>query len=91
VSDLSGRNPVEDFETVMDELANFSPDLVAKPMLVVASKMDAAQDPERVEALRRLARQRGLPFFEISSATGRGIEKLKFAMADMVLAPAPSA
>jgi GTP-binding protein len=91
VSDLSGRSPVEDFETVMEELASFSPDLVAKPMLVVASKMDAAQDPERVEALRRLAQDCGLPFFEISSATGLGIEKLKFAMADMVLAPAPSA
>ena len=90
VSDASGRNPVEDFETVMDELANFSPDLVAKPMLVAASKMDAAQDPERVEELRRLAERRGLPFFEISSATGLGIEKLKFAMAETVLAPAPS-
>jgi GTP-binding protein len=90
VSDMSGRDPVEDFETVMDELASFSADLVAKPMLVVASKMDAAQDLERVASLRRLAEQRGLPFFEISSATGLGIEKLKFAMAERVLAPAPS-
>jgi len=87
VSDLSGRNPVEDFETVMQELKSFSEDLVAKPMLVVASKMDAAQDLERVEELRRLAAERGLPFFEISSATGLGIEALKFAMADRVLAP----
>jgi GTP-binding protein len=88
VSDSSGRNPVEDFETVMQELASFSEDLVAKPMLVVASKMDAAQDVERVGELRRLAESRGLPFFEISSATGLGIEKLKFAMAERVLAPA---
>jgi GTP-binding protein len=88
VSDASGRNPVEDFETVMEELASFSEDLVAKPMLVVASKMDAAQDLERVAELRRLAEERGLPFFEISSATGLGIEKLKFAMAERVLAPA---
>ena len=88
VSDASGRDPVEDFETVMQELASFSEDLVAKPMLVVASKMDAAQDLERVEGLRRLAEERGLPFFEISSATGMGIEKLKFAMAERVLAPA---
>jgi GTP-binding protein len=87
VSDLSGRNPVEDFETVMQELKSFSEDLVAKPMLVVASKMDAAQDLERVEELRRLAAERGLSFFEISSATGLGIEALKFAMADRVLAP----
>ena len=88
VSDASGRDPVEDFETVLHELASFSEDLVAKPMLVVASKMDAAQDLERVEELRGLAADRGLPFFEISSATGMGIEKLKFAMAERVLAPA---
>ena len=85
VSDTSGRDPVEDFRTVMEELASFSDDLVAKPMLVVASKMDAAQDTERVEGLRRLAEERGLPFFEISSASGLGIEKLKFAMAERVL------
>jgi GTP-binding protein len=48
--------------------------------------MDAAQDLERVDELRRLAEARGLPFFEISSATGLGIEKLKFAMAERVLA-----
>jgi GTP-binding protein len=90
VSEASGRDPVQDFDTVMDELRSFSPDLVAKPMLVVASKMDAAQDPERVAALRRLAGQHGLPFLAISSTTGLGIEQLKFAMAERVLAPASS-
>ncbi len=85
VSDESGREPVEDFETVMKELESFSEDLVAKPMIVVASKMDAAQDSGRVDALRRMAEARGLPFYEISSATGLGIEKLKFAMAERVL------
>jgi GTP-binding protein len=91
VSETSGRDPVEDFETVMTELASFSPDLVAKPMVVVATKMDAAQDPERVAALRNLAAERGLDFFEISSATGLGIEPLKLAMAQRILAPAPAA
>jgi len=90
VSEVSGRDPVEDFETVMEELANFSADLVAKPMIVVASKLDAAQDPERVTSLRRHAEKRGLPFYEISSATGLGIEQLKFAMAERVLAPPAS-
>ena len=88
VSDASGREPVEDFETVMEELRNFSEDLVAKPMIVVASKMDAAQAVDRVDALRQMAETRGLPFFEISSATGLGIEKLKFAMAERVLTAA---
>ena len=88
VSEASGRDPVQDFETVMDELASFSRDLFSKPMLVVASKMDVAQDPARVLALRLHVAERGMPYFEISSATGLGIEKLKFAMAERVLAPA---
>jgi GTP-binding protein len=81
VSEATGRDPVEDFETVMKELASFSEELAAKPMLLVATKMDAAQDPERVEALRKLAKDRGLPFYAISSATGQGLEELKHAMA----------
>jgi GTP-binding protein len=86
VSEASGRDPLHDFEIVMGELASFSDDLAQKPMIVVATKMDSAQDPERVEALRRVAAERGLEFFEISSATGQGIDALKFAMADRVLA-----
>ena len=83
----TGRDPVEDFEKLMVELASFSEDLARKPMFVVASKMDAAQDRERVEELRSLAAARELPFFEISSATGEGIPELKFAMSERVLVP----
>lgn len=85
VSDATGRDPVHDFEVVMEELRSFSEDLAAKPMLVVATKLDAAQSPERVAALRRLARKRRLPFFKISSVTGEGIPALKRAMAEAVL------
>jgi len=86
VSESSGRDPVQDFDVIMHELASFSEDLAAKPMIVVATKMDVAQDPSRVESLRELAGKRGLAFFEISSATGQGIDDLKFAMAEHVLA-----
>jgi GTP-binding protein len=82
----TGRDPIHDFETLMVELASFNEDLARRPMLVVASKMDVAQDPEKVAALRDLAAERGLPFFEISSATGQGIEALKFALGERVLA-----
>jgi GTP-binding protein len=87
VSEASGRDPVEDFEVIMKELASYSETLAAKPMIVLATKMDVAQDRTRVDALRALAQQRGLAFFEISSATGLGIEALKFAMGERVLAP----
>ena len=84
VSD-TGRDVVQDFDTIMGELASFSDDLAHKPMFVVASKMDAAQDPARVESLRQIAQTRALPFFAISSVTGEGIEELKYAMAARVL------
>jgi len=87
VSDASGREPAYDFATVMAELASFSEDLAAKPMIVVATKMDAAQDPARVASLRRIAEERGLAFFEISSVTGRGLDELRYAMAEKVLVP----
>ena len=83
----TGRDPVRDFEVILSELASFSDDLAAKPMIVVATKMDAAQDPKRVAALQRLAKKRGMPFFKISSVTGDGIKELKRAMAERVLAP----
>ena len=91
VSDATGRDPVRDFEIILQELASFSQDLAAKPMILVASKIDAAQDGARIAALRDLARARGLEFFEISSVTGQGIDALKFAMAERVMPPAPTA
>jgi GTP-binding protein len=81
----TGRDPIHDFETLMTELASFDEELSRRPMLVAASKMDVAYSPENLERLRDLAAKLNLPFFEISSATGQGIEKLKFAMGERVL------
>lgn len=81
----TGRDPKRDFETLMKELESFSPEMLEKPMLIVASKMDVAQDLKKVAALRRLAKKLGLPFFELSSATGKGVEELKFALAEIAL------
>ena len=84
VSEASGRDPGDDFEIVMRELASYSPVLTGKPMLLVATKLDVAQDPARVDALRKLAAARGLEFHAISSVTGEGIERLKQAMCEAV-------
>jgi len=84
VSEASGRDPAHDFEVVMEELRSFSEDLVKKPMILVATKIDAAQDPTRIESLRKLARRRKLPFFKISAVTGDGLPALKRALAEAV-------
>jgi GTPase len=86
----TGRDPIHDFETLIVELASFDEDLASRPMLVAASKMDVASNveaAEKVAELRALAAARGMPFFEISSVTGQGIEPLKFALAERVLPP----
>lgn len=87
MSEYTGRDPIEDFRVIRNELGSFSGDLASKPMFVVASKMDAAQDPEMVEQLKQVAEAESMPFFAISSATGQGIEALKFAMAQAVFQP----
>jgi GTP-binding protein len=84
VSDFTGRDPVEDFDIIRHELASFSPEMAQKPMLVVASKMDAVQDAERPASVRRLAAERGLPFFAISAVTGEGLDELVYAMAERI-------
>ncbi len=81
----TGRDPVKDFEIILGELAGFSEDLVKKPMIVTATKLDVAQDPKRIKALERLAKKRNMPFFKISAVTGEGIEDLKRAMGAAVL------
>jgi GTPase len=66
---------LEDLTVVERELAAFNPELLERPRLLVGSKLDAAV-PERQEELRRAAGERGVPYSEISSATGEGIRPL---------------
>jgi GTPase len=84
ISEATGRDPVHDFDIVMAELASFSGALTEKPMIVVASKLDAAQDPARLAALQAMAREKGLDFYAISSVTGQGIEELKRGMGEHI-------
>ena len=76
VSGASGRDPVDDFETLVDELRRFDSHVAARPQIVAASKIDALDDPSRAARLEDHVRQRGLPFHRISSATGEGIRQL---------------
>ncbi|MBA3973620.1 MAG: GTPase ObgE [Candidatus Solibacter sp.] len=87
VSEASGRDPANDFEVILDELASYSDELPGKPMFVIATKLDAAQDPERIKSLKKAARKRKMPFFEISAVTGKGLPELIRATADAVLPP----
>ena len=81
VSSVSGREAVGDYETVNRELASYNQDLATRPQFVVATKIDALDEPERLESLKQKAEQDGKPFFAISSATNAGVRELVNAMA----------
>src|SRR5437868_3460624 len=70
VSSASGRDAVSDYETVNRELASYNQDLAQRPQFVVATKIDALDEPQRLESLKAKAREDGKPCFAISSATG---------------------
>ena len=80
VSSISGRNPVEDYEIINRELENYNQDLATGPQIVVATKIDALDEPERLERLRERATADGKEFFEISSVANQGVKELIFAV-----------
>ena len=86
VIDISstGRDPVDDFLTIRHELQLYNADLPSKPHVVVASKMDALDDPDRVTRLRMFCEERGIEMFEVSSVTGRGIDEFITRIGDRV-------
>jgi GTP-binding protein len=76
VSGASGRDPVEDYDTIVEELRLFDAKVAAKPQLVAANKVDAVDDPSRLDELQRHVTKQGLAFFRISGVTGEGVDAL---------------
>ena len=67
------------------ELNEFNPAILAKPTLLVGSKLDAMDDETRLKKLQSVAVEHGLEFHSISAATGAGIQDLKYKIADMLV------
>jgi GTP-binding protein len=83
VSSASGRDPVDDFDVITRELALFAgagddvaASLAAKPRLAAANKIDALDDPARLEALEKHLKRKQVPLFPISAVTGEGLPAL---------------
>jgi GTP-binding protein len=83
VSDNGREDVVNDVKVIVGELESFGAGLEEKPMIMVASKVDAA-NKDKLARLRSYCRRHKLELFPISAVTGKGIEELKFAMAAKV-------
>lgn len=75
VSGSEGRDPVEDFKLINNELSKFSEELGGRPQIVAANKCDMAS-PEQIATFRSFIEDQGFPFFEISAATTQGTQEL---------------
>ena len=84
VAEESGRDPRQDYGVIMNELESFNPVVAAKPMLLVASRIDAAGEGDRLIHLREFCAERGLRLHEISSVTHQGLDELKEAVWTML-------
>lgn len=76
VSGSEGRNPVEDFYTINNELKKYSQKLSERKQIIVANKIDSMQDESLYKNLEKLAKEKGLEIFKISAATNTGIKEL---------------
>jgi GTPase len=81
-SDASTADPAHSFEVISGELQAFSEALAEKPVIVVASKLDATTNRTKLEALRSFCAERHLEFHAISAASGEGVRELVRAIAD---------
>ena len=89
VSGSEGRDPVVDFDTINEELQQYSPELATRPQIVVANKTDIMEDPENLEALRAHVEAKGFTLMELSAATHQGTRQLVGKVAEMLSALPP--
>jgi GTP-binding protein len=84
VSSISGRDSLEDYEIINRELKAYNADLAERPQIVVATKIDALDEPERLENLRKQAEADGKPFIAISAVTNQGTRELVLMVAQIL-------
>ena len=84
VSGSEGRNPLQDFHTINEELKKYSEKLSKRKQIIVANKMDVMQDENLYKDLERVAKENNMEIFKISAATGEGISELMKHVAEVL-------
>ena len=76
VSGSEGRNPVEDFNIINEELKKYSEKLSKRKQIIVANKIDSMQDEKLYKDLEKMAKEKGLEIYKISAVTRKGVKEL---------------
>ncbi len=76
VSGSEGRNPIEDYQKINEELRQYDPALLKKPQIIAANKMDLVDADEKLQEFLAYMESQDRKVFPISAATGQGVESL---------------
>ncbi len=76
VSGQEGRNPVEDFYIIQEELKRYNKKLSKRKQIIVANKIDVMQDENLYKELEKIAKKEKMEIFKISAASKQGIDEL---------------
>lgn len=84
ISGSEGRDPVEDFYKINEELFQYNEKLSKKPQIIVANKMDMPDADKGLEAIKKEFEPKGIKIYPVSAITQAGIEELKYAMWNVI-------
>lgn len=82
ISGVEGRNALEDFETINNELEKYNALLATRPQIVVANKMDIPGAEDNYTLFKKELEDKGYEVFSISAATNKGLKQLMYYVAD---------
>ena len=76
IAGTEGRDPVDDFNKINEELKKYSEKLAGRKQIIVANKADSMQNENNYKELEKLAKEKGIEIFKISAVTGSGLKEL---------------
>lgn len=81
MSGFEGRNPYDDYVKINKELEDFNKNLLKKPQIIIANKMDM---PSAKENLKEFKKKVDAPLYEVSAISNEGLEDVLIRLADML-------
>ena len=76
VASIEGRDPINDFNIINEELKKYSEKLASRKQIIVANKIDSMQDENNYKKLEELAKEKNIEIYKISAVTGEGLNPL---------------
>jgi len=80
----SDKTPVEAVNAINNELEAYNPDLLKRPQIIAANKMDLLENEDSLAELKAMAKENNWPFFTISAATNSGLGELMRAASEIL-------